>query len=130
MQYSSKKSIVAFMLTIPGLMAMIYARGQSLLSSSQPYSDLIVYEAVFIAGALGVVLGLILLGMGRPETKKGRLILEAASQKKEFTISEISTQTGFSEEYVRKVISDLMKRNFLSVFLNDDRFEQRERYDG
>ncbi len=130
MRYATGKAVLGVYLCVPGLMLIIYGRVEFLRYSSQPYSSLTIFEATFIAGALGVVIGIPLFLKGWPDTKKGRLILEVASQKKEFTISEISTQTGFSEEYVRKVISDLMKRDFLSGFLNDDRFEQRNLYDG
>ena len=118
------------MLIIPFLMLMVYARVEPLLYPSQPGSDLIIYEASFIAGGLAVVIGIILFVVGWPETKKGRRILEIASRKKEVSLSEISAQTGFSEEYIHKVIAELLDRGFLSGFLEDDRFVQRTLFEG
>jgi predicted HTH transcriptional regulator len=75
---------------------------------------------MFWGGGIAVIVGVILFAKGFPETNKARRILEITLEKKEVAISEISTQTGFSTEYIRKVISDLMASGYLNGFLEDD----------
>ena len=124
MQYTSTKANIGVFLIIPGMMVLIAGRLLSLLEAGNPPDSpsVIIAEFMLIGGGIAAIIGAILLGIGIPETKRIRSILQIVLVRKEVTISEISTQTGFDEEYIRKTISDLVMTGFLTGFLEDDRF--------
>lgn len=124
MQYTSRKANVGVFLIIPGMMVLIAGRLLSLLEASSPPGSLvaIIAEFMLIGGGIAAIFGAILLGIGIPETKRIRTILEIVLVRKEVTLSEISAQTGFNIEYIRKTISDLIATGFLNGFLEVDRF--------
>jgi hypothetical protein len=132
MPYSSRKSIGGVFLIIPAMMVMLYNR-ILFLSSVQPDPFVVILsEVTLIGGSAAIIIGAILFVAGIPETRRLRRILEVVLVRKEITISEISTQTGFDTEYIRKAVSNLIGTSYLFGFLENDRFIlfPHQTYDG
>ncbi|MFW9844803.1 MAG: hypothetical protein ACFFEV_09520 [Candidatus Thorarchaeota archaeon] len=80
------------------------------------------FLAMIAIGLIAFFVGAAKVPSVRREQKNWRKILEIAAVRKEVSISDISYETGFDSEYIRKVLTQCLMSGYLFGYIEDDLF--------
>ena len=122
MSASSGRGIGGCVSVIFGVTFIIIA---SILLFIIPVSDSLfglTFNSMRFGGFILFFVGVALIPSARNETNKARKIIEIAAVRKEVSISDISYETGFDKEYVRKILTQYLVGGLLFGYIEGDLF--------
>jgi hypothetical protein len=122
MSYVSGKRVASLLLPCFGIFVAIFGLIMVYIVPVEIPIVTLIGNIILLIGVIMIFAGIAYYPSGKRESKQIRSIVEIVAVRKQVSISDISEETGLDQEYIRKIITNMLIARALFGYLENDMF--------